>query len=122
MNQYTVTAPEASFTGESAGVLFKDGTGRVTDASKEGRAAIEYFRRRGYRLIAEGADEEPEGGPDPVDVDDEDEVFDPSEHDAPEVIAYLDAHADDEDEVTRVLEAERNGEARKTVLQKGAEQ
>lgn len=113
MNQFTVTAPAEGFSGESAGVVFKDGVGHVDDSTKEGRAAIEYFRRRGYVLTADGADE--------AEVEAEDEPFDPSKHDAADVIAYLDAHADDADEVARVLEAEKNGKARKTVLQKGAE-
>ncbi|MFM9602686.1 hypothetical protein [Streptomyces turgidiscabies] len=120
MNQFTVTAPVAGFNGESCGVSFKDGVGYVTDASKEGRAAIEYFRRRGYTLTREGADEEPQDGPQEPNGAPPSAPFDPSEHDAPEVIAYLDATTD-EDEIARVLEAERNGKARKTVLQKGAE-
>ena len=122
MNQFTVTAPVAGFSGESAGVVFKDGVGQVNDASKEGRAAIEYFRRRGYTLTAESADEaETEAETEEQQTPDEDdEPFDPSKHDAPDVIAYLDAHAGDEEEVARVLEAEQNGKARKTILQKGA--
>ena len=122
MNVFTVTAPAAGFSGESCGVVFQDGTGRVDDSTKEGRAAMEYFRRRGYTLTPEGADEEPEAeGTEQRTPDDGDDPFDPSKHDAPEVIAYLDAHAEDEEEVSRVLDAERNGKARKTVLQKGAE-
>ena len=118
MNQFTVTTPAEGFNGESCGVEFKDSVGRVNDSSKEGRAAIEYFRRRGYTLTREGAEEEeqtelhtPAEG---------DGLFDPAKHDAADVIAYLDAHTDDADEVARVLEAEKNGKARKTVLQKGA--
>ncbi len=118
MNQFTVTAPFASFSGESAGVVFKDGVGHVNDASKEGRAAIEYFRRRGYTLTAESADEDEQT--EPRTPDEGGEPFDPSQHDAADVIAYLDAHTDDEAEIARVLEAEKNGKARKTVLQKGA--
>ncbi len=123
MNQFTVTAPTHGFSGESAGVSFKDGVGQVNDSSKEGRAAIEYFRRRGYTLTPEGADEDGPEPSTPLDPDDpgpELPPFDPSEHDAADVIAYLDAHADDGDETARVLEAEKNGKARKTVLQKGA--
>ncbi|MFI1701958.1 hypothetical protein ACH419_39260 [Streptomyces bobili] len=119
MNQFTVIAPVPGYNGESCGVAFKDGVGHVTDEGKEGRAAIEYFRRRGYTLVGEGADEpqdgEQEGGGTPPPS-----PFDPSEHDAPEVVAYLDSTTDG-DEIARVLEAERNGKARKTVLQKGAE-
>lgn len=122
MNDYIVSAPESGFSGEACGVAFKDGTGRVTDESKEGRAAIEYFRRRGYTLTREGGDEDVADEAEPNSPDEGGEPFDPSKHDAADVIAYLDAHAGDEDEVARVLEAEKNGKARKTVLQKGAEQ
>ncbi|MGY0023749.1 hypothetical protein ACVHNB_32870 [Streptomyces sp. YJ-C3] len=119
MNAFTVHAPMGDFSGESAGVSFRDGVGHVTDEAKEGRAAIEYFRRRGYTLTRDGAEK---GEPaEPQRPEQGDEPFDPAEHDAPEVIAYLDAHADDEDEVARVLDAEKAGKARKTVLQKGAE-
>ncbi|NUS55525.1 MAG: hypothetical protein HOV66_11805 [Streptomycetaceae bacterium] len=126
MNEFIVTAPEAGFSGESAGVVFKDGVGRVTDASKEGRAAIEYFRRRGYALTLKGSDEESKDAEQEAPGEkDDDEPFDPSKHDAPDVVAYLDSlGTDDSDSVAefeRVLEAERNGKARKTILQKGAE-
>lgn len=124
MNQFTVTAPVAGFSGESAGVVFKDGAGQVDDSSKEGRAAIEYFRRRGYSLTADGADEEDDEQEQAPEVVTPDEPFDPSEHDAPEVIAYLDAlGTDDSDSVAefdRVIAAEQAGKARKTILQKGA--
>jgi hypothetical protein len=117
MNTFTVTAPVAGYNGESCGVVFKDGVSKVTDGTKEGRAAIEYFRRRGYTLTPEG-DDEAEAA-DPRTDDDGDELFDPSKHDASEVLAYLDAHSEDTDETARVLEAEQAGKARKTILQKG---
>jgi hypothetical protein len=129
MNQFTVTAPVAGFSGESAGVTFEDGVAQVNDGSKEGRAAIEYFRRRGYTLTREGTEEgdgpEPSTPLDPNDPGPELPPFDPSEHDAPDVIAYLDSlGTDDSDAVAefdRVIAAERDGKARKTILQKGAE-
>lgn len=52
MNQYKVEAPVRSYSGESVGVQFTRGTGFVSDATKEGRAAIEYFRRQGYALLS----------------------------------------------------------------------
>lgn len=123
MNQFTVTAPAAGYSGESAGVVFKDGVGHVDDSTKEGRAAIEYFRRRGYTLTPEGADEEEQAEPHTPDEDDE--PFDPSKHDAADVIAYLDSLVNDDTQDTaefdRVIAAERDGKARKTILQKGAE-
>jgi hypothetical protein len=45
---YKIEAPVRSFTGESVGVHFNRGTGFVDDATKDGRAALEYFRRHGY--------------------------------------------------------------------------
>lgn len=124
MTQYEVQAPERGFSGTSCGVVFKDGIATVADASKEGRAAIEYFRRRGYTLTPEGASEEPltksdpEGGPDEYVVPEG--PFEPSEHSVEEVLAYLD-HVD-RDVADRVIAAERDGKARKTILQKGADQ
>lgn len=120
MNEFTVTAPVAGFSGESCGVVFKDGVCRVDDSSKEGRAAIEYFRRRGYTLAPEDADEPEQDGPQesaalPA------VPFDPAEHSAEQVLAYLDSTTDT-DEIARVLEAEQGGKARKTILQKGADQ
>ncbi|UDM00076.1 hypothetical protein [Streptomyces longhuiensis] len=114
MNKYTVESPVRDFTGESVGVHFHKGTGSVDDATKDGRAAIEYFRRQGYALTPVDADVDAVA----VQVEDDD-PFDPAEHDAPEVLAYLDAHADDADEVTRILEAEQAGKARKTILARG---
>ncbi|MEE4598226.1 hypothetical protein V2J94_41395 [Streptomyces sp. DSM 41524] len=126
MNQFTVTTPAKQFTGESAGVAFKDGTGHVDDSTKEGRAAIEYFRRRGYLLTREGADDGPEPNT-PLDPDDpgpELPPFDPAEHNADEVTAYLDAlDREDEDgnaEFVRVIRAERDGKNRKTITDKEA--
>ena len=126
MNQFTVNAPEPSFSGESCGVAFTGGVGHVNDSSKDGRAAIEYFRRRGYTLTPEGADEEPE--PDaPLDPDDpgpELPPFDPSEHNADEVIAYLDTLDREEPEgnaeFVRVIRAERDSKNRKTITDKEA--
>ena len=129
MNQFTVTAPEAGVSGESLGVVFTDGVGHVNDSSKEGRAAIEYFRRRGYTLTPKGADEEDMESEEsiPLDPDDpgpEAPPFDPSEHNADEVIAYLDTlDPDDADAVAefeRVIAAERDGKNRKTITDKEA--
>ncbi|MFI1371342.1 hypothetical protein ACH4UY_04930 [Streptomyces longwoodensis] len=58
MNKFRIEAPVRSYTGESAGVSFSNGTGYVNDGSKEGRAALEYFRRQGYAVLP--ADEETE--------------------------------------------------------------
>ncbi|MDX3019865.1 hypothetical protein [Streptomyces acidiscabies] len=120
MNTFTVTSPDPSFSGESAGVVFKDGVGRVDDSTKAGRAAIEYFRRRGYPLTPEGTDGEPEEvQEDGVQTQDDTPPpppFEPAKHDVPEVLAYLDTITD-ETEIARVLEAEKVGKARKTILE-----
>jgi predicted Fe-Mo cluster-binding NifX family protein len=48
VTKYRIEAPVRSFSGESVGVSFNKGTGYVDDSTKEGRAALEYFRRHGY--------------------------------------------------------------------------
>lgn len=52
---------------------------------------------------------------DPADVDEVDEPFDPTTHLVREVVAYLEEHADDADEVRRVKDAEAAGEDRPTI-------
>ncbi|MDX3582533.1 hypothetical protein [Streptomyces europaeiscabiei] len=125
MNQFIVTAPEAGVSGESLGVVFTDGVGHVNDSSKEGRAAIEYFRRRGYTLTLDSGEEAEEPEPStPLDPGPELPPFDPSEHNADEVIAYLDAldreDPDGQAEHARVIAAERDGKNRKTITDKEA--
>lgn len=147
MNQYKVEAPVRSFSGESVGVQFTRGTGFVSDSSKEGRAAIEYFRRQGYALtpVEDGEEVPAETGPvsaedamtnlghgsapsvglgigipdqqPPVVVTGVSE-FDPSEHKQEDVLAYLD-RTDDEAERQRVVDAEADGKKRKAILARG---
>lgn len=144
-NQFRIEAPVRAFTGESVGVHFHKGTGHVDDSTKDGRAALEYFRRHGYGVFpADQATEETtevaspaevmtnvghgsapsvgyglvvQDGPTPTGE------YDPSKHDASEVLAYLDSlGSDDSDAVAereRVLAAERDGKARKTILARG---
>jgi hypothetical protein len=118
--RYEIKAPVRSFSGTSAGVAFTDGTGSVEDTDKPGRAALEYFRRHGYRVTpvlpeapeAQEGPQEPDGGV-------PDEPFDPARHDVPEVLAYLDRHEDEDTrsaEFDRVIAAERGGKNRKTIL------
>ncbi|MBK3563219.1 MULTISPECIES: hypothetical protein [unclassified Streptomyces] len=129
-NKYKIEAPVRTFSGDSVGVTFTKGTGFVDDSTKEGRAAIEYFRRHGYGVeLSDGKTDEERaqeivtgvvGQRGPIVTD---EPFDPSKHDAPEVLAYLDSlGADDSDavaEFARVIAAEREGKARKTILARG---
>jgi hypothetical protein len=147
VNRYKVESPVRSFTGESVGVHFTRGTAFVDDSTKDGRAAIEYFRRQGYALlpVEEGEEVPVESGPvspeeamtnlghgaapsvglgigipdqqPPVTVTADGE-FDPSEHNQDDVIAYLD-RTDDDAERQRVIDAEASGKKRKQILARG---
>lgn len=59
--RYTITTPAAGFSGDIAGVMFSDGSA-VADDTRH-KAALAYFRRRGYTV-------EPESGPEPEQDDD----------------------------------------------------
>ncbi len=107
--RYEVTCPLKGFTGNVVGVDFVDGVGHADTANDAGRSAYAYFERAGYRLAPV---EEPEQDNTP------DEVFDPSEHKAEEVIDYLETA--DADEARRVLAAEAAGKTRSTITTKGA--
>lgn len=111
MNRYKIEAPVRSFSGESVGVTFSKGTGYVTDETKEGRAAVEYFRRHHYGVAL--ADEKTEeervqelvtGTPAQRAPIPPAEPFDPSQHGVEDVLAHLDEA--DLEEATRVLDAE----------------
>lgn len=114
MAKFQVESPVRGYSGEVAGVEFRHGVGHVEDATKGGRAALEYFRRRGYTLAA-AADEDVEVSTpsDPPFVTDL-APFDPAAHSAPEVLAYLDGA--DVAEAGRVLDAEAAGKNRSTIL------
>jgi hypothetical protein len=129
-NKYKIEAPVRSFSGDSVGVTFTKGTGFVDDSTKEGRAALEYFRRHDYGVaLSDGKTDEERaqeivtGTPAQREPIVTDEQFDPSKHDASEVLAYLDSlGTDDADAVAefeRVIAAERDGKARKTILARG---
>ncbi|MDV5145930.1 hypothetical protein R1T08_17360 [Streptomyces sp. SBC-4] len=115
MTTYNVTSPDEKFSGESCGVFFTEGAGVVSDETKSGRQAIEYFRRRGYGLVPVSS-EDPSADEGPA----EGRAFDPAAHDAAEVIDHLDSLDTDDPEqaaeFARVIDAERAGKARKTVL------
>ncbi|MCX5229676.1 hypothetical protein [Streptomyces sp. NBC_00233] len=110
MTSYTVESPRRDFTGESVGVHFHKGTGQVDDSTKDGRAAIEYFRRQGYALTPETEDEpdveEPQDG--------WQEPFAPAAHDVTDVLAYLEIA--DLDEALRVLDAEAAAKKPRTTI------
>ena len=48
MGEYTVTAPNPTYTGQIGGVAFFHGAATVTD---EHTVELAYFRRKGYRII-----------------------------------------------------------------------
>lgn len=137
VNRYKIESPVRSFSGESVGVAFDKGTGYVDDSSKDGRAALEYFRRQGYNVAPVEDDEEtgveiaspseemsnvdhgaapavalgigiPEEQPPVTPI-----VFDPSKRSQDEVIDYLDQV--DDDEVQRIKAAEAAGKNRKQI-------
>ncbi|MGW2209916.1 hypothetical protein [Streptomyces sp. NPDC001781] len=135
MNKFRIEAPVRSYSGESVGVTFTKGTGYADDSTKEGRAAIEYFRRQNYGVFpADEATEETTEVASPADaltnlghgsapsvgfgmgvqttpvtpVE-----YDPSKHSQDEVLAYLDAASDDE--VQKVKAAESAGRDRKQI-------
>lgn len=123
MAEFQIDAPVRTFTGEVVGVSFRNGTGYVNNGSDEGRAALAYFHRSEYGIrevehgdapiIVAAADETPAGvtggsiaqtgGLNPG-------QFDPGEHNAPEVMSYLDGATAAEAE--RVLDAEAAGKNR----------
>jgi hypothetical protein len=61
MTAYRITAPADGFTGDVAGVYFRDGVARVDDSDATVRAALAYCRRRGYTVapVAKSAESEP---------------------------------------------------------------
>ncbi|MFJ3537051.1 hypothetical protein ACIPQA_16460 [Streptomyces sp. NPDC090109] len=141
MNRFRIEAPVRSYTGESVGVHFTKGTGYVTDSTKEGRAAIEYFRRQAYGVFPADQDTETATQADPGDTEAVEAMtnlghgsapsvglgigipatqppvtpveFDPSKATQDEVITYLD-QADD-NEVQRVKALESAGKDRKQI-------
>lgn len=92
-------------------IEFSNGVAEVEELNAGVRA---YMARKGYRIGAPGEIPEEEEQVGAVDL------FDPEEHKVEDVLEYL---ADAEsDEVQRVLAAEAEGKARKSVLEFEAEQ
>lgn len=52
-----ITAPADGFTGDVAGVYFRDGAAKVDDTDPSVRAAVAYCRRRGYTVEDVGGGE-----------------------------------------------------------------
>lgn len=82
MKRYRVTTPQPKYTGESAGVYFKDGAAEVLvdpdNPNDKAAARIAYFREAGYTVLALDDDGEP------VDDADGQPVEPPPGDDAPE--------------------------------------
>lgn len=121
MNKYRIEAPVRSFSGESVGVTFTKGTGFVDDSTKEGRAALEYFRRQGYGVALSDGKTDEERALEIVEGVVGQRVppaewFDPAAHGVDDVLAHLGEA--DLDEATRVLDAEAEGKKRSTILGK----
>lgn len=100
---YTIQSPAKGFTGitefGSGPIAFNDGEASVSELHPGVRA---YMESRGYTI------EEFEDGP-----------FDPSEQGARDVVKYLESvQEDDPEEFYRVYAAERDGKARKSVIEK----
>lgn len=60
MAEFRVTAPVEGYTGVVCGVVFQDGAAVV---SEEHRAALSYFRRRGYGVEPVAVESETERAP-----------------------------------------------------------
>lgn len=110
--RYKITAPLKGFTGQSVGVVFKDGVAEIDDTTDGGRSALAYFQRASYR-VDPTRDDEP-AAPDPAVGGDE--PFDPSDHKADEVLSHLGTAS--YEEAVRVLDAEAAGKDRVTVTGK----
>ncbi|WP_405676904.1 hypothetical protein OG292_19880 [Streptomyces sp. NBC_01511] len=119
MTAFQVEAPVRNYTGDVAGVPFQKGTGHVADDTKGGRAALEYFRRRGYGVTAvEGVGAEVATPSDPP-VTVPPAEFDPSEHSVEDVLVHVGEA--DYAEALRVLDAEAFGKNRVTITKQSDE-
>lgn len=117
MTEYQIEAPVRTFSGESVGVSFQKGTGYVTDEAKEGRAALEYFRRHAYGVSVASDKAAAPAAPavsSPPQDPQGDALFDPADHSVEDVLEYL--NGADYDEALRVLDAEEDaGKPRVTI-------
>ena len=110
--RYQIEAPLRNFTGEAAGVAFTSGTGGLDDTTDGGRAALAYFRRRGYGVAPAPEVDIATAVPQPSAPT----TYDPAEHGVDDVLAYL-AGAD-EGVARRVLDAEATGKNRTGITSK----
>jgi hypothetical protein len=112
MATFKVTAPAGGYDGKVGNVEFRDGCVEIDD--ERNPMELDYCRNAGYLVEPLDGDEDDERG-DEQDPEDPEEpgVFDPAEHNADEVLAYLDQA--DETEATRVLDVEAFGKKRKGI-------
>ncbi|MFG2617806.1 hypothetical protein ACGFXC_09255 [Streptomyces sp. NPDC048507] len=127
MKQYEISSPVRTFTGDVAGVPFRNGTGYVSDGSDDGRAALAYFQRSAYGIrevengdapvvVAPPADSAPQpvaGGQIAQTGALAEGPFDPSEHTTAEVLSFLDGASAEVAE--RTLDAEAAGKNRASI-------
>jgi hypothetical protein len=111
MAKFNVSAPEADYAGTVGKVQFRGGKAVIDEDRNP--AELAYCRNAGYLV------EDDEHAPDETasgngeGQGDGDKPFDPADHNADEVLAYLkDA---DEAEAVRVLDAEAAGKERKGI-------
>lgn len=112
MAKFIVSAPEAAYAGTVGNVQFRDGKAEIDD--ERNPAELAYCRSAGYRV--DEADAVPDDAGQDRTTPDSDKPFDPAEHNADEVMAYL--NQADEAEATRVLDAEADGKNRKGITDK----
>lgn len=109
MTTYIVSAPEAGYAGKVGDVSFSGGKAVIDD--ERNPAELAYCRNAGYLV------EEDEHAPDSTGQDgtppDGGKPFDPAEHNAEDVLGYL--NDADKAEAVRVLDAEAAGKSRKGI-------
>jgi hypothetical protein len=109
MATFNVTAPNAEYDGMVGKVVFREGKAVIDEERNPGELA--YCRNAGY--LVEGDKPAPDDSGQAETPQDGDKPFDPADHNADEVLAYLkDA---DEAEAVRVLDAEAAGKERKGI-------
>lgn len=84
MTKYRITAPEARFNGEFAGLVFR--AGEASAETPADQAAVTYCQRRGYTVTAVDRDGEPVPGTEPAHVDNTDPEVETVDDDGLDVV------------------------------------
>lgn len=106
MTIHNVTAPDPGYNGNVGNVRFA--AGKATIDGEKNPAELRYCQAAGYH-VEEADKPEPKQEP----KGDGDKPFDPADHNADEVLAYL--NDADKAEAARVLDAEAAGKGRKGI-------